>query len=88
MKATRYIQLVRLRKSLKNYRFEMLQAKAWLVVSILITLCSPFTGEWECTVASLLMMTLVIVAKFLIQGQINSQEELIFQYRLKHSINP
>ena len=85
MKATSYIQLVRLRKELKNSGIEMLQAKVWLVITVLITLLSPFTGEWECTVASLLMVVLVLGAKALIQGQVDRAEERIFQHRLKHS---
>lgn len=87
MKAKQYIEMNRLRKEMKNTEVEMMQANIWLPITILITLCSPFTGEWECSVASLLMVMLVLGGKALIQGQIDRAEERIFQFRLKHSTN-
>lgn len=85
MKAQRYIQLVRLRKELNGYKVELIGASFAIGISVLLTFASCFTGEWEATAAALLMVVLCLGAKALIQGQIDRQEERIFQHRLEHS---
>ncbi len=84
MKATRYIQMNRLRKKLNSYKVELIGASFAIGISILLTIASCFTGEWEATVAALLMVVLCLGAKSLIQGQVDRAEERIFQFRLKH----
>jgi hypothetical protein len=85
MKATRYIQLVRLRKELNGYKAELVGGSFAIGISILLTIASCFTGEWEATAAALLMVVLCLGTKSLIQGQVDRAEEAIFQFRLKHS---
>lgn len=74
----------RLRKELRVNKLEMIQARFWLGVSVIVTLLSPTTGEWECTAASLLMALLCLCAKCLIGASVDRVEERIFQHRLEH----
>jgi len=85
MKAQAYMQLVRLRKELNGYKVELVGGSFAIGISILLTIASCFTGEWEATVAALLMVVLCLGDKSLIQGQVDRAEEAIFQFRLKHS---
>lgn len=81
MKAQAYIQLVQLRKRLKNYESEMTTSQVSMVICVLITLISCLTGEWMAIVAAGLTMMIPATAMQLIQGQINRAEEAIFQHR-------
>jgi hypothetical protein len=85
MNATAYLKKIGMTKKIEALGYELAACKVGTGLMVVVTLLSPLTGQWECTVASLVTLLIPLFAASLVRRQIDENEERVFQLRLEHS---